>query len=132
MVVSSCWYSCSAFSSSVRTALMSPTPSFSVSHCSRSEANKAVRTELEKAEHEYQQLETTIKDKQSSGQLPSEDDYNKLLQLLKKKETLQKQLEAQDEEEEKPAPKKSERRLLRKEVTEDEIAEVVSAWTGVP
>ena len=93
---------------------------------------KAVRTELEKAEHEYQQLETTIRDKQSSGQLPSEDDYNKLLQLLKKKETLQKQLEAQDEEEEKPAPKKSERRLLRKEVTEDEIAEVVSAWTGVP
>src|SRR6185503_16243439 len=93
---------------------------------------KGVRTELEKAEHEYQQLETTIKDKQSSGQLPSEEDYNKLLQLLKKKETLQKQLEAQDEEEEKPAPKKSERRLLRKEVTEDEIAEVVSAWTGVP
>jgi ATP-dependent Clp protease ATP-binding subunit ClpB len=93
---------------------------------------KGVRTELEKAEHEYQQLETTIKDKQSSGQLPSEDDYNKLLQLLKKKETLQKQLEAQDQEEESPAPKKSERRLLRKEVTEDEIAEVVSAWTGVP
>ncbi|MCE9527119.1 MAG: ATP-dependent chaperone ClpB [Planctomycetales bacterium] len=93
---------------------------------------KGVRTELEKAELEYQQLETTIKDKQSSGQLPSEDDYNKLLQLLKKKETLQKQLEAQDQDEATPTPKKAERRLLRKEVTEDEIAEVVSAWTGVP
>ncbi|MFN0020196.1 MAG: ATP-dependent chaperone ClpB [Pirellulaceae bacterium] len=97
---------------------------------------KGVRTELEKAELEYQQLETTIKDKQSRGQLPSEDDYNTLLQLLKKKEALQKQLEVQDEEDEKeaekPAPKKPERRLLRKEVTEDEIAEVVSAWTGVP
>jgi ATP-dependent Clp protease ATP-binding subunit ClpB len=93
---------------------------------------KAVRTDLERAEHEYQQLETAIKDKQSRGELPSEDDYNTLLQLLKKKETLQKQVEAQDEEVETPAPKKSERRLLRKEVTEDEIAEVVSAWTGVP
>ena len=93
---------------------------------------KAVRTDLEKAEHEYQQLETTIKDKQSRGELPSEDDYNTLLQLLKRKETLQKQLEAQDQEEETPAPKKSERRLLRKEVTEDEIAEVVAAWTGIP
>jgi ATP-dependent Clp protease ATP-binding subunit ClpB len=93
---------------------------------------KGVRTELEKANLEYQQLETTIRDKQSSGQLPSEDDYNKLLVLLKKREALQKQLESQDEDDEKPAPKKAERRLLRKEVTEDEIAEVVSAWTGIP
>lgn len=93
---------------------------------------KGVRTELEKAGLEYQQLETTIKDKQSRGELPSEDDYNKLLQLLKKKEALQKQLESQDEEDDKPAPKKAERRLLRKEVTEDEIAEVAAAWTGIP
>jgi ATP-dependent Clp protease ATP-binding subunit ClpB len=93
---------------------------------------RTVRTELEKAELEYQQLETTIKDKQSRGELPSEHDYNMLLQLLKKKETLRKQLEAQDQEEESPVPKESERRLLRQEVTEDEIAEVVAAWTGVP
>ncbi|MBC7853110.1 MAG: AAA family ATPase, partial [Pirellulaceae bacterium] len=45
---------------------------------------KTVRTDLEKAELEYQQLETTIKDKQSSGELPSENDYNQLLQLLKR------------------------------------------------
>ncbi|MBK5308327.1 MAG: AAA family ATPase, partial [Frankiaceae bacterium] len=40
-----------------------------------------------------------------------------------------KQVEAQDDA---PQRHSSDRRLLRQEVTEDEIAEVVSAWTGIP
>ncbi|HEY2765853.1 MAG TPA: AAA family ATPase, partial [Pseudonocardiaceae bacterium] len=42
---------------------------------------------------------------------------------------LQRRLSA---EEEKLASKQGERRLLREVVTEDEIAEIVSAWTGIP
>ena len=90
---------------------------------------KTVRNELDRAEHEYKQLETAINEKQSLGIVPSEDDYNRLLELLKRREHLQKQVEAQDD----ALPRQpSDRRLLRQEVTEDEIAEVVSAWTGIP
>jgi ATP-dependent Clp protease ATP-binding subunit ClpB len=90
---------------------------------------KAVRQELERAEHEYQQLETAINEKQSAGVVPSEQDYSRLLELLKRRDGLRKQAEAQDEA---PARPQNERRLLRQEVTDDEIAEVVSAWTGIP
>ena len=90
---------------------------------------KSVRHDLERAEHEYQQLETAINDKQSRGVIPSEDDYQKLLQMLNRRQQLQKQIDAQDENE---APQPAQHRLLRQEVTEDEIAAVVSAWTGIP
>ncbi len=101
-----------------------------------------VRKELERVELEFTQLETTIKEKQSAGVLPSESDFQQLMHLHKQRDVLRKQVEAQDEREEaaqsgettadKASPKKADRRLLRREVTEDEIAEVVSAWTGIP
>jgi len=101
---------------------------------------QSVRKELEKVQLEYSQLETAIKEKQSTGVVPSESDFQKLMQLHKQREVLRKQVEAQDEREEaqpaeavdKAGGKKSDRRLLRREVTEDEIAEVVAAWTGIP
>ncbi|WP_425615775.1 ATP-dependent chaperone ClpB [Anatilimnocola sp. NA78] len=100
---------------------------------------QSVRKELEKVQLEYSQLETTIKEKQSAGIVPSESDFQKLMQLHKQREVLRKQVEAQDErvetqaaEADKSGNKKSDRRLLRREVTEDEIAEVVAAWTGIP
>jgi ATP-dependent Clp protease ATP-binding subunit ClpB len=103
---------------------------------------QSVRKELEKVQLEYAQLETAIGEKQSAGVVPSEQDFQKLMQLHKQREVLRKQVEAQDkaveESAEKPADKadgkgkKSDRRLLRREVTEDEIAEVVAAWTGIP
>ncbi|WP_254510514.1 ATP-dependent chaperone ClpB [Anatilimnocola floriformis] len=97
---------------------------------------QSVRKDLEKAQLEYSQLESAINQKQSAGVVPSESDFQKLMQLHKQRDTLRKQVEASDEKEDaagdKQAAKKSERRLLRREVTEDEIAEVVSAWTGIP
>ncbi len=90
---------------------------------------KSLRTDIERVQHEYQQLEATIKEKQSAGVVPSEDDYKKLFELLKKQQQIEKQIESQDESAEKQPV---ERRLLRQEVTDDEIAEVVSAWTGIP
>jgi ATP-dependent Clp protease ATP-binding subunit ClpB len=88
-----------------------------------------LRKELDRVELEFRQLEAQIKEKQSAGIPPSEDDYQRLLKLYNQRQALQKQLEAADERE---AQKPSDRRLLRQEVTEEEIAEVVSAWTGIP
>ncbi|MDX1944151.1 MAG: ATP-dependent chaperone ClpB [Pirellulaceae bacterium] len=88
-----------------------------------------LRKDLDRIQLEYSQLDAAIKEKQSAGIPPSEDDYQKLLKLYNQRQTLEKQIAASDDEvEEKP----SDRRLLRQEVTEEEIAEVVSSWTGIP
>lgn len=116
-----------------------------------------VRQDLSRADHEFAQLEKAIKDKQSSGQPVSEADYQKLYELDVARRQLRKRIEAEEAAGQaagqaagksavqavsggKPgepvgegAPRKvPERRLLRQEVTEDEIAAVVSAWTGIP
>lgn len=96
-----------------------------------------IRKEYEQADLEFQRLDTQIKEKQSSGVFPSEDDYKKLYELDVKRRSLQKRIDADEAAAEKvdKADKKkeaSERRLLRQFVTEEEIAQVVAAWTGVP
>ena len=97
-----------------------------------------VQQQLEQATHEFGQFDATIKQKLSTGQQVSEEEYQKLYELEKKRSELQKQADAHlsrdevqstDASTEEP---KSTRRLLRQEVTEDEIAEIVSSWTGVP
>ena len=103
---------------------------------------QSVRKDLEKAQLEYSQLEAAINQKQSAGVVPSESDFQQLMHLHKQRDVLRKQVEAQDKaieekedgaaKAEKADAKSSGRRLLRREVTEDEIAEVVSAWTGIP
>jgi ATP-dependent Clp protease ATP-binding subunit ClpB len=88
-----------------------------------------LRKDLDKVNLEYSQLEAQIKERQSAGIPPSEDDYQKLLKLYNQRQTLQKRI---DEADQKQDGKPAERRLLSQEVTEEEIAEVVSAWTGIP
>jgi ATP-dependent Clp protease ATP-binding subunit ClpB len=91
-----------------------------------------VRKDLDQANLEFSQLETTIKEKQSAGIPPSEQDYQKLYELDLRKRQLQQQIEKSDQQDEKSQKQPTGPRLLRKEVTEDEIASVVSAWTGIP
>ena len=88
-----------------------------------------VRQEAERVELEYTQLDAAIKDKQSSGRPVGEEDFQRLYELDVKRRQLAKRIEAEGDA---PAAQSSERRLLRQEVTDDEIAEVVSAWTGIP
>jgi ATP-dependent Clp protease ATP-binding subunit ClpB len=93
------------------------------------------RNRLDAVEHEIQQLTTQIKDNQSAGVPVSEELYQKLFNLDKERKTLEKKVETavvekKDDDKSASAPKG--RRLLRQEVGPDEIAEVVSAWTGVP
>ncbi|MDA1055322.1 MAG: ATP-dependent chaperone ClpB [Planctomycetota bacterium] len=88
-----------------------------------------VRQEAERIELEYTQLDAAIKEKQSSGIPVGEEDYQKLYELDVQRRQLAGRIAAEGDA---PAAQPSERRLLRQEVTEDEIAEVVSAWTGIP
>ncbi|MBN1396116.1 MAG: ATP-dependent chaperone ClpB [Pirellulales bacterium] len=95
--------------------------------------SQQVRRRLMDAEHQYNQLAAAIKEKQSAGMPVSEADYQKLYELDIQQKNLAKQLESQEveagEEEKKLTTHK---RLLRREVGPEEIAEVVSAWTGIP
>jgi ATP-dependent Clp protease ATP-binding subunit ClpB len=88
-----------------------------------------VRQDLDRVDLEFSQLEKSIKDNQSAGLPVSERDFQKLYELDVQRRQLRQRIEAEAEADGKQA---SERRLLRQEVTEEEIATVVSAWTGIP
>jgi ATP-dependent Clp protease ATP-binding subunit ClpB len=96
-----------------------------------------VRDDLAHAELEFEQKEAAIKAKQATGQAITEEEYQGLYELDVRIRDLKKHIEAEESQaaketatetpDDKPA-----RRLLRQEVTSEEIAEVVSAWTGIP
>jgi ATP-dependent Clp protease ATP-binding subunit ClpB len=87
-----------------------------------------IQQRLVEVETQYNQLAAAIKDKQSTGGLVPETDYQKLYELDLQRKNLSKQLDALQGEK----PAEGGRRLLRKEVGPEEIAEVVSVWTGIP
>ncbi|MCE2800477.1 MAG: ATP-dependent chaperone ClpB [Planctomycetaceae bacterium] len=90
---------------------------------------KSVHKALDQAEADFRKLENSIKDKQSSGSAVNELDYQKLYELDQTRRKLREQLEQEDNSSEK---EQEQPKLLRTEVTADEIAQVVSSWTGVP
>ena len=92
---------------------------------------KSVRQKLDQLELEFQQLETSIKEKQSSGNQVPESDYQRLFEIDKQKQALASQID-RDEHPTEAATTSERPKLLRTEVTADEIAGVVSHWTGVP
>jgi ATP-dependent Clp protease ATP-binding subunit ClpB len=101
--------------------------------------------------HQFEQLSTTIKEKQSAGQPIGEELYQSLYELDVARKQLDNQLTEREQQlasereqsrgEDPPQPNADSetdgklpkaRRLLRQEVGPEEIAEVVSAWTGIP
>ncbi|MBV09279.1 ATP-dependent chaperone ClpB [Rubinisphaera sp.] len=93
---------------------------------------KGTRQALEQAELEYSQLEAAVREKQSSGQVVSEQDYQKLFELDNKLKKLRSQLEQEEAAAEKSTSTETKAKLLRTEVGPEEIANIVSSWTGVP
>src|SRR4051812_23001522 len=94
-----------------------------------------VRQQLQQVQHEYDQLGSRVKELQSMGQLVAENMYQSLYELDTKRRKLEKQLDEMEQRQAAAAQGdgvKEKKRLLRQEVGPDEIAEVVSAWTGIP
>ncbi|NUQ64674.1 MAG: AAA family ATPase, partial [Pirellulales bacterium] len=90
-----------------------------------------VRKQLADVELQFNQLQTAIKEKQSSGSLVREEDYQRLYELDIRRRQLGEQLEKLEASGTADGAEGG-RRLLRQEVGPEEIAEVVSAWTGIP
>lgn len=90
-----------------------------------------IRKRLMEAEHQFNQLSASIKEKQSIGAMVREEDYQKLYEFDLQHKKLASQLESIEAAEDE-TPASGARRLLRQEVGPEEIAEVVSAWTGIP
>ena len=98
--------------------------------------NQKTLQQLDEARHAYNLLLTSIREKQSKGMLPQEQDYQRLFELERQIKELSKLEEESKKSAQNGKDAASEQHhkkpLLRHEVTPDEIAEVVSAWTGVP
>ncbi len=86
------------------------------------------RSKLDELQLQFNQLAAAIKEQQSAGMLVAEADYQKLYELDLARKKLSEQLESADKTQ---API-SGRRLLRRDVGPEEIAEVVSLWTRIP
>jgi ATP-dependent Clp protease ATP-binding subunit ClpB len=97
-----------------------------------------LRQQLEQVQLAFDQAGVQIKERQASGQPVGEEMYQKLYELDVKRKGLQQRLEQEGSEKEqareavKDGGKAPPKRLLRREVGPEEIAEVVSAWTGIP
>lgn len=91
---------------------------------------KSLRRSLDQADADFRKLDTSIKDKQSAGMAVNEADYQKLFELDQSRRKLREQVDRDESIDTKSDGEKP--KLLRTEVTADEIAAVVSSWTGVP
>jgi ATP-dependent Clp protease ATP-binding subunit ClpB len=92
-----------------------------------------LRQQLDTVEREFEQAGTQIKERQSAGQPIEESLYQTLYELDVKRKTLAERLDQEGSEKEgREATDRPAKRLLRREVGAEEIAEVVSAWTGIP
>lgn len=100
---------------------------------------QSIRKALDAAEHAFRAFESDIREKQSSGNPVPEADYQRLFELDQERRRLENQLAASDSAKQVKSDKigtfssgDTSRRLIRQNVTEEEVAEVVSAWTGIP
>ena len=95
-----------------------------------------IRERQQQAAHRYEQLAATINDRQSAGEPVGEDLFQSLYEADTERKQLEEQLDEQLERGEQQSsesePTETKRRLLRQEVGPEEIAEVVSEWTGIP
>jgi ATP-dependent Clp protease ATP-binding subunit ClpB len=91
---------------------------------------QSIRERLDESLKNYERFENEFKQIEQSGQIPNPQQYEKRFKLWKEVEDLKKRLaEAEATEDQKP---KNTKRLLKREVDPEEIAEVVSQWTGIP
>ncbi len=91
-----------------------------------------IRQSLADIEQKFALLDSDIKSKQSSGMPVGEAEYQQMYQLDVQRKQLTQKLSAADTKQTTEKADGEKKRLLSEQVTEEEIAEVVNAWTGIP
>lgn len=97
-----------------------------------------VRKKLEQVNLEYDHKTSELRERQAAGEAIGEEVYQRLYELDVQRKQLEQQISASEAaaetaiDEPNKASAEPVKKLLRQEVGPDEIAEVVSAWTGVP
>ena len=93
-----------------------------------------LRKQFDEVQLAFDQAGVAIKERQAAGLPVGEEIYQKLYELDVKRKALQQRLEQEGTEKDqaREAGRPGAKRLLRREVGPEEIAEVVSAWTGIP
>ena len=92
-----------------------------------------LRKQLDEVQHAFDQAGVAVKERQAAGQPVGEEIYQRLYELDVQRRALLQRLEQEGmERDTREAGKGVTKRLLRRDVGPDEIAEVVSAWTGIP
>ncbi len=92
---------------------------------------KKIRQQFAEVELQFNQLDAVIKSRQASGTTIEEQDYRRLYELDVQLKSLTEKID-KSERQDSPAVTDPAKRLLSESVTEEEVAEVVSVWTGVP
>ncbi|MFO0527627.1 MAG: ATP-dependent chaperone ClpB [Planctomycetota bacterium] len=94
---------------------------------------KRLGEEQSNLKRRFDQLDSEIKTKLASGRMVSEDEYRRLYEVDVQLKQLNAQIEAAEKRSESAgSADKDRKRLIPEQVTEDEIAEVIAAWTGIP
>ena len=92
----------------------------------------SMRAEHAKLKDEYERTEKQILAAQREGKMLKEKVYTDAITQKKRLDVLKKQLDAAEATPQASKNASPQQRLLKREVDADEIAEVVSKWTGVP
>ncbi len=94
---------------------------------------KRLGEEQSNLKRRFDQLDSEIKTKLAGGRMVSEDEYRRLYEVDVQLKQLNAQIEAAEKRSESGgSADKDRKRLIPEQVTEDEIAEVIAAWTGIP
>ncbi|OJW19524.1 MAG: ATP-dependent chaperone ClpB [Planctomycetales bacterium 71-10] len=91
-----------------------------------------VREHLESIKNDFNRLMDEIRQKQQHGERPDEQSYQKLAALDAERKALEKRIAESEAADGAGDGAKVPNQLLKREVDSEEIAEVVSQWTGVP
>jgi ATP-dependent Clp protease ATP-binding subunit ClpB len=91
-----------------------------------------VRERLEAVKVEYGRAWDEIRHMQQRGERPDERQFQALAALDGERQALERRIAEAEAQGEGEGPARSGQRLLKKEVDSEEIAEVVSQWTGIP
>ncbi len=91
-----------------------------------------VRERLEQVKIEYHRTWDEIRNMQQRGERPDESRFQELAQLDAERKQLEAKIAQAEAAGEAEGVPKEGQRLLKREVDQEEIAEVVSQWTGIP